>query len=215
MMFLLFLTPQIWLQNTLDWIDSLGNIAAIAFILLYGVTTVLLIPGTILTLGAGVLFGLWWGSFYVLMGATLGATAAFLVGRYFVRDWVAQKVARNPKFQAIDHAVGQSGFKIVVLTRLSPLFPFILLNYAYSLTKVSLKDYIFGSVGMIPGTMTYVYLGSLASNLATLNTTQNAANPLALWSLRIIGLIATIAVSWYGTKIARQALNQTLNQEEL
>ena len=215
MMFLLFLTPQIWLQNTLDWIDSLGNIAAIAFILLYVMTTVLFIPGTILTLGAGVLFGLWWGSLYVLIGATLGATAAFLVGRYFVRDWVAQKVARNPKFQAIDHAVGQSGFKIVVLTRLSPLFPFILLNYAYSLTKVSLKDYIFGSVGMIPGTMTYVYLGSLAGNLATLNTTQNAAKPLALWSLRIIGLIATIAVSWYGTKIARQALNQTLQQEEL
>ncbi|MFM7576901.1 MAG: TVP38/TMEM64 family protein, partial [Microcystaceae cyanobacterium] len=100
-MLLLLVTPQVWLQNTLDWIDRLGHGAAIAFISLYVMTTVLFIPGTILTLGAGVLFGLWWGSLYVLIGATLGATAAFLVGRYFVRDWVAQKVARNPKFQAI------------------------------------------------------------------------------------------------------------------
>ncbi len=213
-MLLLLLTPQIWLENILDWINRLGSTAAITFILLYVVTTVLLIPGTILTLGAGVLFGLWFGSLYVLIGATLGGTAAFLVGRYFVRDWVAQKVARNPKFQAIDHAVGKSGFKIVLLTRLSPLFPFILLNYAYSLTQVSLKDYIFGSVGMIPGTMTYVYLGSLAGNLANLNTNPNSANPLVLWFLRIVGFMATVAVSWYGAKIARQTLNQTLQREE-
>jgi uncharacterized membrane protein YdjX (TVP38/TMEM64 family) len=191
----------------LVWIDSLGSWGAIAFIVLYIFATVAFLPGSILTLGAGVVFGVFFGSVYVFIGATLGAIAAFLVGRYLARDWIAQKIAGNQKFKAIDQAVGQEGFKIVLLTRLSPIFPFFLLNYAYGITGVSLKDYAIASVGMIPGTITFVYIGSLAGNLATLGTQSPTINPALEWTMRIIGFMATLAVTLYVTKLARKALN--------
>ena len=143
-------------RNALQSIDNLGSVGAFAFIGLYIIATVAFLPGSILTLGAGVVFGVVWGSLYVFIGATLGATAAFLVGRYLARNWVARKIENNKKFAAIDRAVGKEGLKIVLLTRLSPVFPFNLLNYAFGITGVSLKDYFIGSVGMIPGTIMYV-----------------------------------------------------------
>lgn len=204
--------PQEWLRNALHWIDSLGAVGAIAFILLYIIATVAFLPGSILTLGAGVVFGIFLGSFYVFIGATLGATAAFLIGRYLARGWVAKKIEGNKKFLAIDRAVGREGLKIVLLTRLSPLFPFNLLNYAYGVTGVSLKNYFIGSVGMIPGTIMYVYIGSLAGNLATIGTEAQPGNPALRWTIRMVGFIATVAVTLFVTQIARQALeNEVLN----
>ena len=200
--------PQLLLKNALEWIESLGAIGAVAFIGIYIVATVAFLPGSILTLGAGVVFGVWLGALYVFIGATLGATAAFLVGRYLARNWVAQKIANNDKFNAIDRAVGKEGLKIVVLTRLSPIFPFNLLNYAFGLTGVSIKDYIIGSLGMIPGTLMYVYIGSLAGNLALIGTATQPTNPTLQWTIRIVGFIATIAVTVYVTRIAKQALNE-------
>jgi uncharacterized membrane protein YdjX (TVP38/TMEM64 family) len=206
--------PQEWLRNALQWIDSLGTVGAIAFILLYIVATVAFLPGSILTLGAGVVFGIVWGSFLVFIGATLGATAAFLVGRYLARGWVAKKIEGNQKFKAIDRAVGREGVKIVLLTRLSPIFPFNLLNYAYGVTGVSLRDYFIASIGMMPGTIMYVYIGSLAGNLATIGTEAQPANPTIQWTIRIIGFIATVAVTLYVTKIARQALEKEVLEPE-
>lgn len=200
--------PQEWLRNALQWIDSLGSVGAVAFILLYIIATVAFLPGSILTLGAGIVFGVVLGSFYVFIGATIGATAAFLVGRYFARGWVAKKIEGNKKFRAIDEAVGRAGLKIVLLTRLSPIFPFNLLNYAYGITGVSLKDYVIGSVGMIPGTIMYVYIGSLAGSLATVGTETQPENSTVQWAIRIIGFIATVAVTLYVTKIARKALEE-------
>jgi len=208
------LNPQEWLRNALQWIDSLGAVGAIAFILLYIIATVAFLPGSILTLGAGVVFGVILGSFYVFIGATLGATAAFLVGRYLARSWVAKKIEGNQKFRAIDEAVGKEGLKIVLLTRLSPVFPFNLLNYAYGITGVSLKDYFIGSVGMIPGTIMYVYIGSLAGSLAKVGTEAQPANPNVQWAIRIIGFIATVAVTVYVTKIARKALEAEVLESE-
>ena len=202
--------PQEILRNALVWVDSLGSLGAIAFIILYIVATVAFLPGSILTLGAGVVFGVFFGSVYVFIGATLGAIAAFLVGRYLARDWVAQKIAGNQKFKAIDQAVGKEGFKIVLLTRLSPIFPFFLLNYAYGVTGVSLKDYAIASVGMIPGTIMFVYIGSLAGNLATLGTQNQTVNPFLEWTIRIIGFMATVAVTLYVTKLARKALDEAV-----
>jgi uncharacterized membrane protein YdjX (TVP38/TMEM64 family) len=188
---------------------------AIAFIGIYILATVAFFPGSILTLGAGVLFGVVAGSFYVFIGATLGATAAFLVGRYLARNWVAQKIAGNDQFRAIDEAVGQEGFKIVALTRLSPVFPFNLLNYAYGLTGVSLKDYFLGSIGMIPGTVMYVYLGSLAGSIATIGTETQPTNPTVQWTIRIVGFIATVAVTIYVTRIARKALDAQVSAKQV
>ncbi|MBD2438294.1 TVP38/TMEM64 family protein [Nostoc sp. FACHB-110] len=201
-----FFNPQTLFRNALEGIDNLGTWGAIAFIGLYIIATIAFLPGAILTLGAGVVFGVVWGAIYVFIGATLGATAAFLVGRYLARNWVAKKIADNKNFAAIDQAVGKEGLKIVLLTRLSPIFPFNLLNYAFGVTGVSLKDYFIGSVGMIPGTIMYVYIGSLAGNLALIGTERQPTNSTLQWAIRIIGFIATLTVTIYVTRIARKAL---------
>ena len=198
--------PQIFLKNTLQWIAELGAIGPLAFIGIYTIATIAFLPGSILTLGAGVVFGVGLGTVYVFMGAMIGATAAFLVGRYLARSWVTQKIAGNSKFQAIDQAVGLDGLKIVLLTRLSPVFPFNFLNYAFGLTGVSVKDYVLGSVGILPGTIMYVYLGSLAGNLALIDTAAQPTNSNVQWAIRIIGLVATIAVTVYITRLAKRAL---------
>lgn len=200
--------PQVVLRDALQWIDELGNVGVIAFIALYIIATVAFLPGSILTLGAGVVFGVVWGSVYVFVGATVGATAAFLVGRYLARDWIAKKIADNKKFAAIDQAVTREGLKIVLLTRLSPIFPFNLLNYALGITGVSLRDYFIASVGMIPGTIMYVYIGSLAGNLAMIGTESQPSNPTLQWAIRILGFIATVAVTVYVTRIAQKALEE-------
>jgi uncharacterized membrane protein YdjX (TVP38/TMEM64 family) len=197
------------LKNALDWIRGLGPLAPIAFVAIYIAACVLFLPGSILTIGAGVIFGVVRGSIYVSIAATLGATAAFLVGRYFARDWIAKKLEGNAKFKAIDEAVGREGWKIVLLTRLSPVFPFNLLNYAYGLTRVSLRDYAFASwVGMIPGTILYVYIGSISGDLAGAGAGSGGARTPAGLALDAVGFIATVAVVVYVTRIGSQALRE-------
>lgn len=199
--------PQVWLRDLLQWIDGLGLLGGLAFIGIYVIATVAFLPGSILTLGAGVLFGVGLGSLYVFVGATLGAIAAFLVGRYLARGWVSRKLEGNQKFRAIDTAVSQAGFKVVLLTRLSPVFPFNLLNYAFGITGVALKDYALASIGMLPGTILYVYIGSLAGSLARLGTAEQPTNSTLQWAIRILGFVATVAVTVYVTRVAKKALS--------
>jgi uncharacterized membrane protein YdjX (TVP38/TMEM64 family) len=196
------------LKNALDWIRNLGALAPVAFIAIYIAATVLFIPGSILTIGAGVIFGVVRGSIYVSIAATLGATAAFLVGRYLARNWVASKIEGNAKFKSIDDAVAKEGWKIVILTRLSPAFPFNLLNYAYGLTRVRLRDYFFASwAGMIPGTILFVYIGSLTGDLAQV-AGGGEKRPAASWVLYAIGFLATLGVAIYATRIGARALKE-------
>ena len=201
---------QQFLQNTLNWINSLGAIGGIVFIGIYIIATLAFLPASILTLGAGIIFGVIWGSLYVFIGATLGAVAAFLGGRYLAQGWVKEKIASYKKFAIIDKAVSKEGLKIVLLVRLSPLFPFNLLNYAFGITSVSFQDYLIGSVGMIPGTIMYVYFGYLAGDLALISTHNQPVNLILSWVIKIIGLIATIAVTIYVTKIAKKALDEEI-----
>lgn len=194
-----------FLQNTLIWIDNLGSTGIFAFIFIYIIATILLIPGTVLTLGAGFIFGVVKGSIIVSLASTLGAIAAFLVGRYLIRGWVQKQIETKPKFKAIDSAVAKEGWKIVGLTRLSPLFPFVFLNYAFGVTQVSLKDYLLASwLGMLPGTVMYVYLGYLPK-IAT-----NTSGDYLKLSLNIIGLVATVVVTIYVTKIAKRSLDSEI-----
>ncbi|MEM1367474.1 MAG: TVP38/TMEM64 family protein [Cyanobacteria bacterium P01_H01_bin.15] len=203
------------LQSLLTWIDSLGPLGPAIFIGVYILSAVFLLSGAVLTLGAGVLFGVVKGSIITSIAATLGATAAFLVGRYIARGWVSKQIEKNPKFNAIDRAVAKEGWKIVGLTRLSPIFPFVFLNYAFGVTQVSLRDYFFASwIGMLPGTVMYVYIGSLAGNLATLSAGDAGGDTAGLqWILRIVGFVATVAVTVYVTKIARKALDSEIAAE--
>ena len=198
---------DVYLRAVLDWVRDRGALGVLVYGALYVAATVLFVPGSILTLGAGFIYGVAYGTAYVSIASTIGATAAFLVGRYFARDWVAGKVAGNERFAQIDEAVGREGWKIVGLTRLSPVFPFNMLNYAYGLTKVSLRDYFLASwIGMIPGTIMYVYIGSLAGDLATLGAGQRSRTP-AEWILYGVGLVATVAVTFLVTRLARKALS--------
>jgi uncharacterized membrane protein YdjX (TVP38/TMEM64 family) len=198
------------LRSALDWIQALGPWGPVLFALLYVLATVLFLPGSILTLGAGAVYGVVQGAILVSFSATLGATAAFLVGRHVARGWVAKQIEGNAAFQAIDEAVAEEGWKIVGLTRLSPIFPFNLLNYAFGVTRVRLRDYVLASwIGMMPGTLMYVYLGSLAGSLVTLGAGQRARTP-AEWALYVVGLLATVAVTVVVTRIARAALRRRI-----
>jgi uncharacterized membrane protein YdjX (TVP38/TMEM64 family) len=198
---LFFVDGRALLRDSLAWVEQLGPWGPVLFVLIYIVAAVLFVPGSALTLGAGAVFGVGLGSVLVSIGASLGATAAFLVGRYFARDWVAKKIEGNASFAAIDRAVAAEGWKIVGLTRLSPAFPFALLNYAFGLTRVSLRDYVLASwIGMMPGTVMYVYIGSLARVAGDRTRTPGE------WALLGLGLVATIAVTIFITRIARTAL---------
>lgn len=203
-----YLHVQDLLKQALNWVGQLGPSGPIFFIGIYVVATVLFIPGSVLTLGAGAVFGVLWGSIYVSLAATLGATCAFLVGRYLARDAIARRIAGNERFAAIDRAVASEGWKIVGLTRLSPVFPFTLLNYAFGITRVKLGHYILASwIGMMPGTVMYVYLGSLAKAASGERTRTTGE-----WLLYAIGLLATVAVTVFVTRIAKKALAKQISE---
>lgn len=190
------------LQQALAWIGGLGPWGVVLFIAIYVAATVFFVPGSVLTLGAGAVFGVVWGSVYVSIAATLGATCAFLVGRYLARDAVTRMIEGNARFAAIDQAVANEAWKIVGLTRLSPVFPFTVLNYAFGLTRVKLAHYVLASwIGMMPGTVMYVSLGSLAQ-VASGDRTRTTGE----WALYGVGLLATVIVTVFVTRIAQQAL---------
>ncbi len=191
-------------RRSLAWIEGLGALGPVAYIFLYVIASLLFVPGSVLTLGGGALFGVAAGSAYVSLAATLAATSAFLIGRYLARDWLARKMERYPRFRAIDEAVAREGWKIVGLVRLSPVFPFGLVNYAFGLTRVSLNHYVFASwLGMLPGTVLYVFLGSLGGDLAA-GRSRSAFE----WSVYAAGLLATVLVTAFVTRIARRSLAQ-------
>jgi uncharacterized membrane protein YdjX (TVP38/TMEM64 family) len=195
-----------WMESFIDRISTLGFTGAIVYIAVTVAAAVLFVPGLILTLGAGATFGLFRGTVVASLGSTLGAGAAFLVGRYLARKQVARWVAGNPRSAAIDAAVQKDGGKIVLLMRLSPVFPFNLLNYLFGLTGVGFWSYLLASwIGMLPATVMYVYLGAAgrAATKAAATGPAGLDGKALLWGM---GLAATIALTWYLTRMARAAL---------
>jgi uncharacterized membrane protein YdjX (TVP38/TMEM64 family) len=197
---------QALMQATLEQVGHMGYWAPILFVLLYVAACVALVPASILTVGAGALFGVVRGSVYVSVAATLGATAAFLVGRYLARDWVKRKVGRHSAFVAIDQAVAEEGWRIVFLTRLSPIFPFFLMNYAYGLTRVSLRHYVLATwIGIIPGSTLFVYIGSLAGSEAQGTSVTG-------WVGKGFILVTALLTTVYLARLARRALSRQLSE---
>jgi len=189
-----------------EWVNGLGALGPVVFVLGYAVAAVAFVPGSLLTLAAGAIFGLGRGVVLVFVAAVLGSTLAFLVSRYLARGAVERRLAGDARFAAIDRAVGEQGRKIVFLLRLSPVFPFNLLNYALGLTRVRLADYVVASAGMLPGTFLYVYYGKLAGDVAALAGGAAAPRDAGYWGVLGVGLVATIAVTTVVTRIARRAL---------
>jgi uncharacterized membrane protein YdjX (TVP38/TMEM64 family) len=196
-----------------EWVDGFGAWGPLAFVLAYAVLVVAFVPGVVLTMAAGAIFGVTQGTIVVFVGATFGATAAFLVSRYFARSFVAARVAGDTRFAAIDRAVEREGLRIVFLLRLSPVVPFNLLNYALGLTRVRMRDYMLASAGMLPGTLLYVYSGKVAGDVASIASGAGVERGIEHYLFLALGLAATVAVTAVITRIARRALAATTDPE--
>ncbi len=205
---LLFLARQAGslIPDFVRWVDDLGFWGPAVFILGYAVATVAFVPGSLLTLAGGAVFGLAKGSLWVFVGASLGAISSFLIARYLARAAIEKRMAGNKRFAAIDRAVGKAGRKIVFLLRLSPVFPFVLLNYGLGLTRVRLVDYVVACLGMIPGTLLYTYYGRVLGEVAVLAGGAAPERDTAYWITLAVGLVATLAVTTVVTRIAAKAL---------
>jgi len=191
-----------------EWVRGLGVWGPVVFIAGYVVATVAFIPGSILTMAAGAIFGLAWGTLWVFIASTTGSALAFLIGRYFARGAVERKLEDSPKFKAIDDAVGKKGFRIVLLLRLSPVFPFNLLNYALGLTQVRFWHFVAASIGMIPGTFLYVYYGKAIGSVAQLAAGAEVERGVEQWIFLGVGLVATIVVAILVARYARKELEE-------
>ena len=202
------------LPEFVAWVEGLGALAPVVFVAGYAVAAVAFVPGSLLTLAAGAVFGLGRGFVVVLVAATLGASAAFLVARYVARAAVERRLEGNARFAAIDRAVGRDGRRIVFLLRLSPVFPFNLLNYALGLTSVRFGDYLVACIGMAPGTLLYVYYGKLAGDVAALAGGAAPDRGPEYYALLVVGLVATVAVTTVVTRTARRALAEATDESD-
>ena len=198
-----------WLVQLTDWAQAHPRIAWAGFILVYILAAVLMVPGSLLTLAAGVLFGVALGVALVSLASTLGACCAFLVGRFLARDWVESRLEAMPRFSALDRAVARKGWQIVLLARLSVLIPYNLLNYALGLTNVRFGAYLFSTVvGMLPAIFLYVYLGSVAGSLASLD---QAGTPVIPQSIFVTGLIVTAVLIVVIARLTARTLRTELD----
>lgn len=202
-----FLPLEEWMRALSAWVEKLGPLGVVVFALIYAAATVLFIPGSVLTIAAGLIFGVGLGTLAAWSGAVLGSSLAFLVGRYLARSKIEAKTKGHAKFAAIDEAIGKQGWKIIGLLRLSPLIPFNVSNYFYGITKVGFWPYVAASaVGMLPGTLLYVYLG--AAGKAGLGGGEKPASTLQFVFFGV-GLVATIGVTLWVSRIAKNALKKS------
>ncbi len=191
------------MERALDWISGLGPWGPVAFMAIYTLAVVLLVPASVFTLGAGFVYGLGWGSLYVMIAANLASTIAFLIARHLARDAVARRLEGYSWFRAIDEATAREGWKVVALVRLAPVFPFSIVSYAFGLTRVPFRGYALANLAMIPGTFMYIYFGSVARDVAD----KPAAPPWIKW---IIGAL-TVLVILYITRFAKRALTRKIS----
>jgi len=233
--FAYYFPVQNYLQAFLGWIQNVGVWGMALLLVVYVGATLALVPGSLLTIGAGYAFGVLWGTILVSIGSTVAAALAFLIGRYLARDWVRERTSNWPRFRAIDNALGEESFKVVFLLRLVPLLPYTVLNYAFGASKVSFSRYFFASwAGMLPATVMYVYFGSLAEK-ATRLAAATPESQIPVWAVEEtlrhiaagdlgsgafqnatywIGFIAVVSVSWIITRRARAELERLTREAE-
>ena len=199
-----------WMVDFIHWAKGMGPTGGVVYAAFYIVGTALFFPGLPLTLGAGFLYGAVVGTLVVSPASVAGATLAFLIARYFARDWVTRRLKKYPQAAAIDRAIEKNGFKAVILLRLQPVLPFNILNYALGLTSIRLRDYMVASwIGMFPATVLYVYLGSVMNDISDLlrgRPNSGVAGRLLLWG----GLAAIVILVWWLGRIAKKALHDEI-----
>lgn len=207
-----FLPLAEWIVRLVHWMRGAGVEGALVYLAIFVLAAVCMVPGGLLTMGAGMAYGPVWGAALASPASVLGSTLAFILARTWLRSWVTRWAASAPRFRAVDAAVGAHGLRIVTLMRLSPIFPYNVLNYAFGATRIRLRDYVLGSfVGMLPGAVLYAYIGSLVGHVAKTSLSVHDTNAEtarhALWAL---GLGATLIVTVFVTSLARRALAQEI-----
>lgn len=199
-----------WMVDFIQWAKGMGPTGGVVYALFYIAGTALFFPGLPLTLGAGFLYGAVIGTLVVSPASVAGASLAFLIARYFARDWVTRRLKKYPQAAAIDRAIEKNGFKAVVLLRLQPVLPFNILNYALGLTSIRLRDYMLASwIGMFPATVLYVYLGSVMNDISDLlrgRPNSGMAGRFLLWG----GLAAIVILVWWLGRVAKKALRDEM-----
>ena len=196
------------LPQVAAWLDGLGIWGPIAFVLGYALATVAFVPGSVLTLAAGAIFGLVKGTELAFLGATLGASLAFLIARHAARRRFEERLRTSPRFAALDRAIATQGLRIAFLLRLSPVFPFNLLNYALGVSRVRFRDSLVACLGMLPGTLLYVYYGKIGGDVAAIASGVQTEKGWAGYAVLALGLAATLAVTAIVTRLARRALKE-------
>jgi uncharacterized membrane protein YdjX (TVP38/TMEM64 family) len=195
-------------------VQALGATAAIAYLGIYVAGTVALVPGAVLAMVAGALFGVVHGFGIAFTGALLGSSAAFLLARHGARGgtvrWIERRAAHHQvyaRMARVDRSLGRRGLALVFLLRLSPFVPYNMLNYALGLTGVRFRDYILGSVGMLPGAFVYAYVGNLAGDVAAAAAGHGSPDGSQLLLL-VPGLLVTLAAVWLLSRYARHELER-------
>lgn len=202
------------LPRFVEWVGSLGAWGPVAFIAGYSIAPIVFAPAFLLTIAAGAIFGVVKGVAYVMIGATLGSTFAFLTGRYLARHFVEGLLDRDPRLRIVDRAVERRGLRLVLLLRMSPAVPYTLLNYALGLSRIRLVDYVVGSIGMLPVVAAYVYAGKLAGDLASIASGTAVSGGPVHYTLLGLGIVSTVAVSVFATRTVRQAIADELGRQD-
>lgn len=204
-----------WALDLVGWVQGLGLLGVLLYVAVYAIATTLLVPGSLLTIGAGFVYGIWGGVAVVLPGSMLGAMAAFLLGRSAAREWIGGKVKASPRLRAVDDAIGERAFSVIFLLRLSPLVPFTLLNYVLGMTRARFRDYVLASAtGMLPGIFLYVYLGSIVTSTAALVGGDGPESGVAGRVLLYGGVVATAVATVFVSRIAKKKLDQQIGSPQ-
>lgn len=190
-------------EQSMSWIEQSGWVGWLWFIVLYALSCLLFLPGSVLSFGAGAVYGFWSGTLLVSIGSVVGAVVNFLSTRYLLRGWIIRHFAKNKKFQALDHAATHGGQQLVILTRISPIFPHSLVSCAFGLSRLSFARYIMASwIGFLPISAAYAYGGAVIGNAAKGGIHQGAS----AWAVYAAEIAITILVTIWITKLAHKAL---------
>lgn len=206
------LSPGGLFETAVGWIREHPVAGVLAYVAFVAVATVAFVPGSVSMMLGGFLFGTIAGTVYAMIATIIGAQLAFIAGRAVARPWVEHRIADSPKLQAIESAIGEQAFTIVLLTRLALLIPYNLLNYVYGVTSVRALTYFRATVaGMLPVVVLYVYIGTLARNIGQIMSGEATPSGLAYW-LAGIGFVVIAFVTWLIHRAASRALRSRLTQ---
>ena len=197
-----------WVAAVIHRIAQMGQWAPLLFILAYVIASILLAPAFLLTFAAGALFGLWRGTMLVYVGAVLGGSAVYALAAPMARSRLLVRFDRDPRVAAVKHAVVGNALWVMFLLRLSPIVPFVLLNYALALTGVRYRDFLLASVGMLPTIILYVYYGKVAGDVARVAAGVTPPRGLEYYVLVAVGLVATVVATTGITRAARRAMDR-------